>query len=248
MYDFSGKNVVVTGSAQGIGKAIADGFLKQGAAHVVMLDWNGDKVVETAKELDPSGKRALPFKLDVSNHEEVHEVFTKLYEQLGRIDILVNNAGINRDAMFHKMTYEQMRSVMEVNFFGTYNCCAEVILPMRNQEYGRIISISSTSAQGNVGQANYTASKAAINGLTKTLALESARKNITVNAVEPGFIDTDMLRTIPADKLEARLKTIPPQRFGTVEELANTVLFLASDEASWVNGHIFIASGATRVF
>ena len=247
MIDFAGKNVVVTGAAQGIGKAIAEGFLRQGASHVAMLDWNGEKVAETARELDPEGTRALPYRLDVSDRDAVHEVFGKLYEALGRIDILVNNAGINRDAMFHKMTYEQMRSVMEVNFFGMYNCCAEVILPMRNQEYGRIINISSTSAHGNVGQANYAASKAAINGFTKTLALESARKNITVNAVEPGFIDTDMLRTIPADKLEARLKTIPPQRAGSVEELANSVLFLASDDASWVNGHIMIVSGATRV-
>lgn len=248
MYDFSGKNVVVTGAAQGIGKAIAEGFLRQGAACVVLVDWNGDKVKAAALELDPEGSRTIACQLDVSDHEAVLAAFQALYEKLGRIDVLVNNAGINRDAMFHKMTYEQMRSVMEVNFFGMYNCCSAVILPMRNQEYGRIINISSTSAQGNVGQANYAASKAAINGFTKTLALESARKNITVNAVEPGFIDTDMLRTIPADKLEARLKSIPPQRFGTVEELANTVLFLASDEASWVNGHIMIASGATRVF
>ncbi|MBQ7601036.1 MAG: SDR family oxidoreductase [Lachnospiraceae bacterium] len=214
-------------------QAIENGFVED----VTFRSGNTDKM-----------PRALPYMLDVSDHEAVHEVFTKLYEELGRIDILVNNAGINRDAMFHKTTYEQMRSVMEVNFFGMDNCCAEVILPMRNQEYGRIINISSTSAQGNVGQANYAASKAAINGFTKTLALESARKSITVNAVEPGFIDTDMLRTIPAEKLEARLKTIPPQRFGTVEELANTVLFLASGEASWVNGHILIASGATRAF
>ena len=247
MYDFSERNIVVTGAAQGIGRAIAEAFLKNNARCVVLLDWNQEKVLETQKELDPEGTRTLACGVDVSDQDKVHEVFTALYEKLGRIDVLVNNAGINRDAMFHKMTSEQMHAVMNVNFFGTYNCTAEVIKAMRDQEYGRIINISSTSAHGNVGQANYAASKAAVNGLTRTLALESARKNITVNAVEPGFIDTDMLRTIPADKLEARLKAIPPQRFGQPEELAASVLFLASDEASWVNGHIMITSGATKV-
>ena len=247
MYDFRERNVVVTGAAQGIGRAIAEAFLKNQARCVVLLDWNEEKVLKTREELDPEGSRTLAYALDVSNQEMVHEVFTELYAKLGRIDVLVNNAGINRDAMFHKMTTEQMHAVINVNFFGTYNCTAEVINPMRAQEYGRIVNVSSTSAHGNVGQANYAASKAAINGFTKTLALESARKNITVNAVEPGFIDTEMLRTIPQEKLEARLKSLPAQRFGTPEELANSVLFLASDEASWVNGHIMITSGASRV-
>ncbi len=247
MYDFSTRNVVVTGAAQGIGKAIAEGFVKNGAKCVVLLDYNGERVQETAKELDPEGTKTLAVKCDVSNHEEVHAVFQSLYEKLGRIDILVNNAGINRDAMFHKMTHDQFRAVIEVNLFGAVNCSEEVIVPMRNQEFGRIINISSTSAHGSVGQTNYAASKAGINGFTRALALESARKNITVNAVEPGYIDTDMLRTVPADLLAARLKALPAQRFGTTEELANSVLFLASDEASWVNGHIMIVSGASRV-
>ncbi|MBR5739166.1 MAG: 3-oxoacyl-ACP reductase FabG [Lachnospiraceae bacterium] len=247
MYDFTTRNVVVTGAAQGIGKAIVAKFLKEQAKCVVMLDWNGEKVAETAKELDPAGEHTLPMQLDVSNHEQVHEVFTKIYEKLGRIDVLVNNAGINRDAMFHKMTYEQMHDVINVNFFGVYNCTAEVIKPMRDQEYGRIVNISSTSAHGSVGQANYAASKAAINGFTRTLALESARKNITVNAIEPGYIDTDMLRTVPPEKLEARLKALLAQRFGAPSELADAVCYLASDEATWVNGIIMIVGGASRV-
>ena len=245
MYDFSLKNVVVTGAAQGIGRSIAEGFIKNGAKCVVMLDYNGEKVAETAKTLDPDGTRTLAVKCDVSNRDEVHETFQMLYEKLGRIDVLVNNAGINRDAMFHKMTYEQMRAVIEVNFFGMVHCCMEVIQPMRDQNYGRIVNISSTSQHGNVGQTNYAASKAAINGFTRSLAKESARKGITVNAIEPGYIDTDMLRTIPAEKLEARLAGLPAQRFGTTDELANSVLFLASDEASWVNGNIMIVSGAS---
>ncbi|MBQ6545498.1 MAG: 3-oxoacyl-ACP reductase FabG [Lachnospiraceae bacterium] len=245
MYDFSARNVVVTGAAQGIGRAIAAGFLANGANCVVMLDYNGDKVAETASELDPEGARTLPVSCDVSDQAAVHETFSMLYEKLGHIDVLVNNAGINRDRMFHKMTIEQMREVLNVNFFGVVHCCMEVITQMRDQEFGRIINISSTAQHGNVGQTNYAASKGAINGFTRSLAKESTRKGITVNAVEPGYIDTDMLRTIPEDKLAARLAALPPQRFGRPEELAATVLFLASDEASWVNGSILIASGAS---
>ena len=173
MYDFSERNVVVTGAAQGIGRAIAEAFLKNQAKCVVLLDWNGEKVLETQKELDPEGTRTLAYQLDVSDQKMVHEVFTALYEKLGRIDVLVNNAGINRDAMFHKMTSEQMHAVMNVNFFGTYNCTAEVINAMRAQEYGRIVNISSTSAHGNVGQANYAASKATSQSMPSNRALST---------------------------------------------------------------------------
>ena len=247
MFTFEGRYAVVTGAAQGIGKAIAKQYLAQNVEKIALLDYNGEKAEETAKELDPTGQRAFAFKCDVSNREEVHETFEAIYRAFGRIDILINNAGINRDAMFHKMTYEQMRAVIEVNFFGCYYCTAEVIQKMRDQEYGRIVNISSTSSHGNVGQANYAASKAAINGFTKTLALESARKNITVNAIEPGNIDTDMLRTIPAEKLEARIKVVPALRFGTPEELANLAVFLGTKEASYVNGEVIICSGASKV-
>lgn len=247
MYDFSARNVVVTGAAQGIGKAIADEFLKNGAKAVVMLDYNEEGVKAAAAELDPEGKRTLAVKCDVSNGDEVHAVFEAIYEKLGRVDVLVNNAGINRDAMFHKMTAAQFRSVVEVNLFGAVNCASEVILKMREQEFGRIINISSVSAHGSVGQTNYAASKAGINGFTRSLALESARKNITVNAIEPGFIETDMLRSMPEEVYNAKLKAHPAQKFGSPDQLANAVLFLASDEGAWVNGHIMIVSGAGRV-
>ena len=247
MYDFSNRNAVVTGAAQGIGKAIADEFLKNGAKAVVMLDYNEEGVKKAAAELDPEGKRTLALRCDVSNKDDVHATFETIYEKLGRVDILVNNAGINRDAMFHKMTADQFRSVIEVNLFGAVNCASEVILKMREQEFGRIINISSVSAHGSVGQTNYSASKAAINGFTRSLALESARKNITVNAIEPGFIETDMLRSMPEDIYNAKLKAHPAQKFGSPDQLANAVLFLASDEGAWVNGNIMIVSGAGRV-
>ena len=247
MYDFSTRIAVVTGAAQGIGRAIAEGFIKNNVKTVVLLDYNGDGVKATAAELDPEGAKTLAFKCDVSDKESVHAVFTEIYEKLGRVDILVNNAGINRDAMFHKMTADQFRSVIEVNFFGAVNCAGEVILKMREQEFGRIINISSVSAHGSVGQTNYSASKAAVNGFTRSLALESARKNITVNAIEPGFIETDMLRSMPEEIYNAKLKAHPAQKFGSPDQLANAVLFLASDEGAWVNGNIMIVSGAGRV-
>ncbi len=247
MMSFEGRYVVVTGCGQGIGKAIAKDFIDQKAAGVAMLDYNFEQVKEAAAELDPTGKVALPLACDVSKKDQVHTAFEKAYAEFGRIDILVNNAGINRDGMFHKMSEDMMRVVMEVNFFGTYYCCAEVIQKMRDQEYGRIINISSVSMHGNVGQANYAASKGAVSSFTKTLALESARKGITVNAIEPGGIDTAMLRTIPAEKLAASEKARPMQRFGSCAELAKVVLFLASDEASYVSGESIIVAGAGKV-
>ncbi|MBQ3181714.1 MAG: SDR family oxidoreductase, partial [Clostridia bacterium] len=163
------------------------------------------------------------------------------------IDILVNNAGITRDAIFHKMTPAQMHQVMDVNFFGTYHCIYNVVPIMREQGYGKIINISSTSSYGNPGQANYSASKAAIEGFSRTLAIELARKGITVNCVLPGFIDTEMMRAIPEDMLKKSLAAAPMQRMGDPEEIASLVAFLASDEASYVSGTCIICSGACVV-
>lgn len=246
MLDYTGRIVVVTGSGRGIGKAIAKRFLEQNAT-VALLDYAEEMVKATAAELDPTGEKAVAYKCDISNRDEVQATFAAIKEKFGRVDVLVNNAGINRDFMFHKMTPEQFRAVIEVNLFGTVYCCEAVIPGMREQEYGRIINISSTSAHGNVGQANYAASKAGINGFTKTLALESGRKGITVNAIEPGNIDTDMLRTIPAEKLEARVKVVPMQRWGQPEDIANMCVFLGSEEANYVSGEVIIVSGASKV-
>lgn len=246
MLDYTGRYVVVTGCGKGIGKAIAKRFLEQNAT-VAMLDYAGETVAASAKELDPTGEKAFAYKCDISNRDEVQATFAAILEKFGRIDVLVNNAGINRDGMFHKMDAATFRSVIEVNLFGTVYCCEAVIPGMRAQEYGRIINISSTSAHGNVGQTNYAASKAGINGFTKSLALESGRKGITVNSIEPGNIDTDMLRTIPAEKLEARVKVVPMQRWGQPEDIANMCVFLGSEEANYVSGENIIVSGASKV-
>lgn len=247
MYDFSKRYAVVTGAGKGIGRVIAERLFNEGAAGVALLDYDEKLVNATAAEMDASGERVLAVTCDVSKEESVQAAFAKIYERFGRVDILVNNAGITRDAIFHKMTPAQMHQVMDVNFFGTYNCIYQVVPGMREQKYGKIINISSTSSFGNVGQANYSASKAAVEGMTKTLAKELGRKNITINCVLPGMIDTEMMRAVPEEQLEASIKNAPMQRMGDPREIAALVTFLASDEASYVSGACIICSGACVV-
>ena len=247
MYDFHSKYAVVTGAGKGIGRTITERLLQEGIEGVAVLDYDEKLIKATAMELDNTGKRVYPICCNVADEESVASAFQEIYECFGRIDILVNNAGITRDAMFHKMTPMQMHQVIDVNFFGTYNCIYQVVPIMREQEYGKIVNISSTSSYGNVGQANYSASKAAIEGLTRTLAKELGRKNITVNSVLPGFIDTEMMRAIPAEMLSQKIAATPLQRLGKPEEVAALVAFLASDESSYVSGCSIICSGASIV-
>lgn len=247
MYNFSNKYVVVTGAGKGIGRVIAARFIREGAAGIAMLDYDEALVKATAAELDPTGTQALAIKCDVSKEDSVQSAFDLIRERFGRVDILVNNAGITRDAIFHKMTPAQMHQVMDVNFFGTYNCIYQVVPGMREQNYGKIINISSTSSFGNPGQANYSASKAAVEGMTRTLAIELGRKNIQINCILPGYIDTEMMRAIPADMLESAIKKTPLQRLGDPKEIAALVAFLASDEASYVSGTSIVCSGASVV-
>lgn len=247
MYDFSGKYVVVTGAGKGIGRVIAERFVTEGASGVAMLDYDEKLVMQTAAELDPSGERAMAITCDVSKEDSVSAAFAKIYARFGKVDILVNNAGITRDAIFHKMTPAQMHQVMDVNFFGTYNCIYQVVPGMREQNYGKIVNISSTSSFGNPGQANYSASKAAMEGLTRTLAKELGRKNIQINCVLPGYIDTEMMRAIPADMLENAINSTPLRRLGDPKEIAALVAFLSSDEASYVSGTCIVCSGASVV-
>lgn len=247
MYDFSNKYVVVTGAGKGIGKVIANRFLEEGAAGVALLDYDSALVKATALELDPTGKRAMPVTCDVSKEDSVQAAFAAIFERFGRVDILINNAGITRDAIFHKMTPAQMHQVMDVNFFGTYNCIYQVVPGMRERNYGKIVNISSTSSFGNPGQANYSASKAAMEGMTRTLAMELGRKNIQINCVLPGYIDTEMMRAIPADMLENAINNTPLRRLGDPREVAALVAYLASDEASYVSGTCIVCSGASVV-
>ena len=247
MGNLNGRYAVVTGAGKGIGRAIAERFLQDGVAGVALFDMDEELVFATAKELDPTGEKAIAFKCNVADQENVNTAIAAVAEKFGRIDILVNNAGITRDAMFHKMTDAQARMVLDVNFYGTYHCINEVTPSMRARCYGRIVNLSSTSAMGNPGQANYSASKAAIEGLTRTLAIEMARKNITVNAIAPAYIETDMMLAVPADVLENMRKAMPMGRMGTPAELAAVAAFLASDDASYVSGVVLTCSGASVI-
>ncbi|CAG9622679.1 3-oxoacyl-ACP reductase FabG [Sutcliffiella rhizosphaerae] len=236
------KIAVVTGAAQGIGAKIVERLLEDGAK-VVALDINFEKLEETISNLDKSGEKVFFMKCNVIDQAEVNDVFETVYDRLGRVDILINNAGITRDAFFHKMTHEQWSTVLDVNLNSIFFTCQAVIPAMRAQEYGKIVNISSTSSWGNMGQANYSASKAGVIGLTRTLAKENGIKNITVNAIAPGQIDTEMTKDLPENiKMMAQLLT-PAGRMGKPSEVASVVSFLSSDDSSYVNGECICVSG-----
>jgi 3-oxoacyl-[acyl-carrier protein] reductase len=247
MGKLTGRYAIVTGAGKGIGRAIAERFLEDDVAGIALFDMDAELVAATAKELDPTGEKAIAVACNVAYQESVNNAIAAVTEKFGRVDILVNNAGITRDAMFHKMTDSQAKMVMDVNFFGTFYCCQAVIPGMREREYGKIINISSTSAFGNIGQTNYAASKAAIDGFTRTLALESAKKNITVNSIAPGMIETDILKTIPADIMQQKINNVPAKRLGQPSEIASVASFLASDDSSWVTGNCILACGGLKM-
>ena len=246
MSTLNGKYAVVTGAGRGIGEAIVKRFLDDGVAGVAMLDYAYDVVAETAKKLDPSGERAIAVACDVSNPDQVHAAVDEVVKAFGRIDILVNNAGITRDAIFHKMVRSDWDAVLSVNLNGPYNMCREIVPMMRAQEYGRIVNISSVSANGSVGQANYAASKAGLIGFTKTLAREGGPKNIIVNAIAPGYIETDMLRAVPAERRATYTNIVPLRRLGDPSEIASIVSFLSSDDTSFMTGQCLTVSGGAQ--
>lgn len=231
MYDFSGKYAVVTGARRGIGAAIAKRFYEEGAAGVACIATSDD--IAWAKELDPSGEKLMIIGVDVSDAEATAEAFKKIYDKFGRVDFLVNNAGTTKDGMFHKMSDENWDRIIDVNLNGVFNCTKHVINGMREQEFGRIIMMSSVSAYGNAGQSNYAASKGALLSLTKSLAKESMRKKITVNAILPAAIETDMLAGIKEKMNEG---PGPAPTLGQPEDVAALVSFLCSDEAWFING------------
>lgn len=240
MQDLTGKYAIVTGGGKGIGAAIVNRFLLEGAAGVAIFDYDEELATETARQL---GGNTLVCKCDVSKDDQVKVAVEKTLSAFGRIDILVNNAGIIRDALFHKMTDDQWNQVIDINLNGLYYCCKHVVPLMREQNYGKIVNISSSSANGNFGQANYSATKAAIIGFTKTLAKELAARGITSNAIAPAMIDTDMMRAVPEQMLNTYLKSCPARRLGSTDELAAAALFLASDDSSFVNGIVLPVNG-----
>ena len=244
MLSLSGKVALITGSTRGIGRATADKLARAGAT-VVITGRSEDRAAKVAEEIkEKTGAEAFGVGMDIGIRESVEEAFRKITERIGNVDILVNNAGINRDTLFVRMKLEDWEEVVRVNLTGTFLVTQLAVRGMLRRKWGRIINMTSVVAfMGNIGQANYSAAKAGLVGFTKTLAKELASRNITVNAIAPGFIETDMTEVLPDDIKESFLKQIPMSRFGKPEEVANVVLFLASDLSSYITGEVIHVNG-----
>lgn len=236
------KTAIITGAGKGIGAAIARRFAEEGA-QVAVCDVSEDNVQNLVKEIASRGQKAMGFKVDVTDRAAIAAMVKEVVAKFGAVDILVNNAGIIKDVMLHKMSEEDWDVVMNINVKGAFNMVQAVMGMMREKSYGKIINISSAGRFGNVGQTNYSASKEAIVGFTRSLAKEAGGKGINVNAVAPGTIVTDMYAGIP-EHIREMMKIITPlARAGQPEEVANLCLFLASDEASYITGQCIHCDG-----
>ncbi len=241
---FEGKIAIVTGGARGIGRAIAETLAKRGA-EIAIADRMYEQAVQTASELQAAyQKRSKAYEVDVVSTENVKNVVDNILSDFGKVDILVNNAGITRDNLIMRIDEADWDAVIDVNLKGAFNFCRAAVRAMMKARYGRIVNISSVSGlAGQAGQANYSSSKAGLIGLTKALAREVASRNITVNAVAPGFIPTSLTNTLSDDLKEQIIKATPLGRMGTPEEIAYAVAFLASDEAAYITGHVLSVDG-----
>ena len=238
-----GKIALVTGAAQGIGKAVALLLARHGA-DIVVSDINLEKAEETAKEIESTGVNAMAVKVDVASLSDVERTVAAILEKFGKIDILVNNAGITRDKLILRMTEEDWDLVLKVNLKGTFNCTKAVVKHMAKQRSGKIVSIASVVGEmGNAGQVNYSASKAGVIGLTKTIAREFAQRGINVNAIAPGYIETPMTEVLPEKVKEELKRLIPMERLGKPEDVAEAVLFLVSEESNYITGHVLKVNG-----
>ena len=240
----NGKVAVVTGASRGIGRQIAISMAKEGA--VVIVNYNGSaaKAEEVVKEITEAGGQAEAVQCNVSDYSAAEAFLKDIISRYKRIDILVNNAGITRDNLLMKMSEEEFDAVIDTNLKGAFNCIKHVSRQMLKQKSGRIINISSVSGvMGNAGQANYCASKAGVIGLTKSVAREIGSRGITVNAIAPGFIDTEMTAVLPDDVKKAMGEQIPLKRFGTTEDVAQAAVFLASDRAAYITGQVLCVDG-----
>ena len=238
------KIAVVTGAGRGIGRGVALALAREGATVIVNYNGSKERAEEVVSEIEKNGGKAEAIQCDVSNFEQAKEFYGNVVKEYGQIDILVNNAGITRDKLIMAMSDEDFSSVIQTNLAGTFNGIKFVTRPMMKKRSGRIINISSVSGViGNPGQANYSASKAGVIGLTKTAAKELASRGITVNAIAPGFIATDMTDALPDNVKEEAQKMIPLGGFGKVEDVAEAVVFLASDRAGYITGQVLCVDG-----
>ena len=245
--DLTSKIALITGGIKGIGKATALTLASKGANIVLNYrkNSNNDEIaLKLQKEIESLGVQVLLAKGDISNEEDVKEIFKLIKDHFGRLDILVNNAGITRDNLIIRTKTEDFNQVIDANLKGTFLCMKYASKIMIKQKYGRIISLSSvTGIIGNPGQANYAASKAGIIGMSKSLAKELGSRHITVNVVAPGFVETDMTKKLDQEYLENMIHHIPLERLGKPEDIAYAVAFLASDVASYITGHVLQADG-----
>ena len=247
MNRFENKIVVITGGSSGIGKAAVEKFARERAA-VAIWDVNEVQGKELELLLLNEGLVARFIRANTAKFEEVEMATKETIKQFGKIDVLINNAGITRDASLQKMTIEQWQQVIDVNLTGVFNCTKAVSPNMIQNNFGRIINTSSiVGISGNYGQTNYAATKAGVIAMTKTWARELGKHNITVNAVAPGFIKTDMITTIPEKVIEMMKDKIPLKRLGTPEDIANAYFFLASDEASFISGTVISVDGGVTI-
>ncbi|WP_248926409.1 3-oxoacyl-[acyl-carrier-protein] reductase [Paenibacillus hamazuiensis] len=239
-----GKVALVTGASRGIGRAIAIGLAEAGADVVVNYAGSEQAAAEVVEAIQGLGRKSFKVKANVASSAEVEDMFKLVLEEFGRIDILVNNAGITRDNLIMRMKEEEFDQVIDTNLKGVFNCLKAATRPMMKQRFGRIINISSiVGALGNPGQANYVAAKAGVIGMTKSAAKELASRGITVNAVAPGFIATDMTDKLSEELKHQLLQQIPLARLGQPEDIAKAVRFLASDDASYMTGQTIHVDG-----
>lgn len=238
------RTVVVTGGSRGIGRAVCEAFAEPGTLVCFNYAANTEAAAFTENAITAAGAEAFAYKADVSSEPEVSEFFRAILERSSRIDVLVNNAGITRDGLLARMKAEDWEKVLATNVNGAFYCTKQVTKPMMKQRYGRIVNITSViGVMGNAGQCNYAASKAALIGLTKSAARELASRNITVNAVAPGYIDTEMTRALAEKARETLVQQIPLGRTGTAREVADAVVFLASPAASYITGQVLHVNG-----
>lgn len=246
--ELSGKTALVTGAGRGIGAAIAKKLADKGATVIINYSGNDKAAQETLDDIAADGNKAEIYKCNVADYEEVEQMIQYVVQKYKKIDILINNAGITRDGLIMRMSEKDFDDVIDVNLKGTFNCIRHVARQMIKQRCGRIVNMSSVvGIAGNAGQVNYAASKAGVIGITKSAAKELAARGITVNAIAPGYIDTDMTRVLSDDIKDGIVSQIPLKRMGQVSDIADAAVFLVSDRASYITGQVLSVDGGMNM-